>query len=178
MIATRDSHVMSLASGAEGAQVVQQQHCRRAAWRGKVRASGATATRPGQPTCLPSQPPLPLRLTQLVHLFLQDNRITSLGQCHVGRKTQNHFKAPPLPLGPALRSLGKLQLLRLDGNCLTRVAPWEVEGCRELRLLDLSNNGLVEFSCGRGLPELTSLNLSDNRLTQSPADLQHCLKVE
>lgn len=88
------------------------------------------------------------------------------------------LQAPPLPLGPALRSLGKLQLLRLDSNCLSRVAPWEVEGCRELRLLDLSSNALVEFSCGRALPELTSLNLSGNRLTQPPMDMQHCTKVE
>lgn len=58
------------------------------------------------------------------------------------------------------------------------MAPWEVEGCRELRLLDLSGNGLVEFSCGRGLPELTSLNLAGNHLTQPPADLQYCPKVE
>ena len=85
--------------------------------------------------------------------------------------------APPLPLGPALRTLGKLQLLRLDGNCLKRVTPWEVEGCRELRLLDLSGNRLVEFSCGQGLPELTSLNLSGNQLPHPPPDLQHCTKV-
>eukprot|EP00118_Oscarella_pearsei_P013253 m.104075 g.104075 ORF g.104075 m.104075 type:complete len:441 (+) comp37200_c0_seq17:135-1457(+) len=96
------------------------------------------------------------RLKDLSHLMLHHNNIECIGM--------------------GLKSLSKLQLLRLDYNRLAAISRDEIVPLSQLTHLDVSNNRIAKIEGLSALANLEELNLRENKLVAVP-DMTRCKKV-
>ncbi|KAM5292193.1 carboxypeptidase N subunit 2 [Ctenodactylus gundi] len=112
-----------------------------------------------------------LNLAQNLLGYLPEGLLSPLTSLESLRLSGNRLSLGPEP--GALRSLGSLRELFLDGNAISRLSPGAFSGLLRLERLGLQHNAIshLPLSAFSDLGRLTSLNLQGNALHWLPAGL-------